>query len=532
LSQSNTEVRGTATTHPGPVPRLSVQGITKTFPGVVALDDVFFEAFPGEIHAMVGENGAGKSTLMHIVAGVYRPDRGSMWIDGKPYTPEDEKAAQLAGVAMVFQEGSLFPPLNIAENIFSGRQPLTRYGSIDFKQMRQATRKLLLELEVDLDPETPVIDLSPSQRQLVEIAKALSHQVRILILDEPTSSLTISEARLLFKVIRQLARRGVAVVYVSHRLAEVFEIADRVTVLKDGQVTGLREISQTSPDELIHLEVGRELSLEPDPTRPPADAPVVLEVENLAVLPVKEASFKVRAGEIVCLAGLVGAGRTELCEGIFGIRHRSSGHIRVDGVEIDPRHPLDAMQAGIGMVPEDRREAGLFLSMSVAANITAANMDIVSQGGIIADREVERLSRRMVDSLRIVTPGLEREVMYLSGGNQQKVLLGRWLARNPRILIVDEPTRGVDVGSKSDLYGILRELARNGVALLVVSSDLPEVLALAHRIVVMSEGRTVGELDAHQAEEVTILQMATPKGVAAEEGEATEDSRARDERRE
>lgn len=419
---------------------------------------------------------------------------------------------------MVFQEGSLFPSLNIAENIFAGRQPVTSLGMVDFQQIHNHTKDLLRELDLSVDYRVLVSDLSPSQRQLVEIAKALSQQVRILILDEPTSSLTISEARQLFKILHRLAERGVAVIYVTHRLAEVFEVADRVTVLKDGRVTGVRRIVETTQDELIHLEVGRELSFAPDPIRAPADAPVVLEVEDVVAPGVANASLRVREGEIVCLAGLVGAGRTELCESIFGIRQLVSGRMWVGGTEFTPRHPLDAMQAGIGMVPEDRREAGLFLAMSVAANIVAANMDSVSRNGTIIDAEVERLASRMAETLNIVTPNLEREVMFLSGGNQQKVLLARWLARRPRLLIIDEPTRGVDVGTKSDLYSLLRELARKGVALLVVSSDLPEVLALAHKIVVMSEGRTVGELDASQADEVTILQIATPGGVAREGG--------------
>jgi ABC-type sugar transport system ATPase subunit len=473
---------------------------------------------PGEIHAMVGENGAGKSTLMHIVAGVYPADKGKMELDGKPYNPEDEKAAQQAGVAMVFQEGSLFPPLSVAENIFAGRQPANRFNIVDFKDMSRQTKELLKDLEVDIDPTALVADLSPSQRQLVDIAKALSQQVRLLILDEPTSSLTISEARNLFRILHRLAERGVAVVYVTHRLAEVFEVAHRVTVLKDGKVTGVRKIGETTPDELIHLEVGRELSFEPSTGAPTEEAPVVLEVEDLVAPPVKNASFKVRAGEIVCLAGLVGAGRTELCETIFGIRKRVSGSIRVNGVEITPGHPADAMRASIGMVPEERREEGLFLPMSVAKNIVVTNMDTVSRNGVVNNQAVKQLANQFVESLRIVTPSIEREVMYLSGGNQQKVLLGKWLARKPKLLIVDEPTRGVDVGAKSELYAILRDLAKNGIALLVVSSDLPEVLALAHRIVVMSEGCTVGELNARQADEVTILQMATPKSMASEGG--------------
>jgi len=501
-------------------PRLSLQGISKRFPGVVALDDVSFEVAPGEIHAMVGENGAGKSTLMHIVAGVYHPDNGRMAMDGQPYHPDDEKAAQQAGVAIVFQEGSLFPSLSVAENIFAGRQPVVAFGLVDFARMERHTRELLHDLEVDLAPLTLVALLSPGQRQLVEIAKALSQQVQLLILDEPTSSLTIGEARHLFKILRRLAQRGVGIVYVTHRLGEVFEIADRVTVLRDGQVTGVRTIAETSPDELIQLEVGRALSFAPDPAWSLTGAPLVLDVQDLVAPPVRHARLQVRAGEIVCLAGLVGAGRSELCEAIFGIRSLVSGHIHINGVPLKPHHPLDAMRVGVGMVPEDRREAGLFMEMSIAANIAVANMETLSRNGLVDERAVERLAAQSVASLHVATPDVERQVLYLSGGNQQKVLLARWLARQPKLLIVDEPTRGVDVGAKADVYSILRDLAKNGVALLVVSSDLQEVLALAHRIVVMADGHTVGELDPRQADEFSILQLATPRGIAPEGGRA------------
>jgi ABC-type sugar transport system ATPase subunit len=494
--------------------RLTASQLTKSFPGVLALDNVSLEVLPGEIHALVGENGAGKSTLMHIIAGVHRPDKGVLEIDGEPYTPIDEKSAEKSGVAMVFQEGSLFPPLSVAENIFAGRQPINNLGMIDFELMNKRSAELLAQLEADISPSTPVMQLTPSQRQLVDIAKALSQQVRLLILDEPTSSLTISEARHLFKVIRQMTAGGVSIIYVTHRLAEVFEIADRVTVLKDGKLSGSRKISETTSAELIQMEVGRELSSLPSGDPPLKNAPVVLEIENLTAYPVSNASLKVHAGEIVCLAGLVGAGRTELCEAIFGVRKVESGHIRLNGKEITPHHPSEAMSSEIGMVPEERREAGLFVEMSIAANIAAANLNIVSKNGVILDTEVNRLASSYKDSLRIATPSIEREVMFLSGGNQQKVLLGKWLARKPKLLIVDEPTRGVDVGAKAELYVILRELAKSGVALLVVSSDLPEVLVLAHKIVVMSEGCTVGELDANEADEVTILQMAIPKSMA------------------
>jgi len=497
------------------IPRLSVLNVTKTFPGVKALDDVSLEVLPGEIHAIVGENGAGKSTLMHIIAGVYPPDVGGMEVDEKLYLPLDEMEAQKTGIAMVFQEGSLFPPLSIAENIFAGRQPVKNLGMIDFHIMEKQTKDLLKDLDLDIDPSTRVRYLSPSQRQLVEIAKALSQKVQILILDEPTSSLTINEARNLFKILRSLADRGVAVIYVTHRLAEVFEVADRVTVLKDGKVTGVREIKNTTADELIFLEVGRELSFKPTMERVKGDSPVMLEIENLSAMPVDNASLRVKAGEIVCLAGLVGAGRTELCETIFGIRKRTAGVIRVRGEEVNPQHPIDAMRVGIAMVTEDRRDGGIFPSMSVTENVISANLDRVTRNSMINNGEAKKLTQNSVKTLNIITPSLDRAVMFLSGGNQQKVLLARWLARKPEILIVDEPTRGIDVGAKSDLYAILRELAKSGVAVLVVSSDLPEVLALAHHIVVMSEGKTVGEMDAREATEVKILQMATPKNVAS-----------------
>ena len=499
-------------------PRLQATGICKAFPGVRALDEVGLEVRAGEIHALVGENGAGKSTLMHIISGVYRPDQGSMWLDGQAYSPADEKDAQEAGVAIVFQEGSLFPPLSIAENIFAGRQPTTDFGTIRFAGMRQETQRLLAELDAPLNPDTKVADLSPGQRQLVEIAKALSHQVRVLILDEPTSSLTISEARHLFMIVRRMAQAGVAIIFVTHRLGEVFETADRVTVLKDGRYMGTRVIRDTTADELIQLEVGRELTFARDDHRPAVDAPVVLAVRDLHADPVVSATLDVRAGEIVCLAGLVGAGRTELCEAIFGARPRQSGRVELLGNTLDARHPLDAMQAGIGMVPEDRRDAGLFLAMGVSHNILAGNMASVSRAGVLDFKAIETLAQRYIGSLRIATPSSDREVVFLSGGNQQKVLLARWLERAPRLLIVDEPTRGVDVGAKAEVYAILRQLARSGVALLVVSSDLPEVLALAHRIVVMSEGCTVGELDAAQADEVAVLQLAMPKGMLNREG--------------
>jgi ribose transport system ATP-binding protein/rhamnose transport system ATP-binding protein len=492
-------------------PRLALHHVIRTFPGVRAVDDVSFEVRRGEVHALIGENGAGKSTLMHLVAGVYQPDSGAIELDGISIVGLNEQGAADAGIAMVYQERSLVGALSVAENVYAGRQPVNALGVIRRAPMHEGTRRILADLEVDIDPRTPVAQLSPGQQQMVEIAKGLSHQLKLLILDEPTSSLTINEGRHLFRVIRRLAAQGVAVVYVSHRMAEVFEISDRVTVMKDGRVTGVRETAAVTQSELIALMVGRELSFEPDRRRAATDAAIALKVRDLVAAPVASASFALRYGEIVCLAGLVGAGRTEVCEAIFGARPIQSGSVLVDGRELQARSPADAMVAGISMLPEDRKESGLFTDFTITANVVAANLAAYTRSGLLAKAAMRQVSQRYTDELRIATPSVDREVRFLSGGNQQKVLLAKWLARHPRILIVDEPTRGVDVGAKADLYRILRDLAASGIALLVVSSDLPEVLALAHRIVVMSEGRVVGELDAATATEIAILELAAPR---------------------
>ena len=488
--------------------RLVIKNVVKTFPGVKAVDGVSLDIAPGEIHALIGENGAGKSTLMHLVAGVYAPDSGSIALDGEVLTGRSEQAMADAGIAMVFQERSLVGALSVAENIYAGRQPANRFGIISKKPMLDGAARILADLEVDIDPRTSVDQLSPGQQQMVEIAKGLSHELKLIILDEPTSSLTIGEARHLFRVVRRLAGQGISVIYVSHRMAEIFEISQRITVLRDGRVTGVRKTSEVKAAELISLMVGRELSFEPDKQRAPKDAAMALEVENLTAPRVHGASFNLRYGEILCLAGLLGAGRTETCEAVFGARPITSGTIRVNGVEIRPRSPRDAMAAGISMLPEDRKDGGLFMDFSIVKNMAAANLEAYTHRGLLSEAETRAMAKHYVEALRIATPGIDREVRSLSGGNQQKVLLAKWLAREPRILIVDEPTRGVDVGSKADIYRILRSLAAGGMAILVVSSDLPEVLALAHRIAVMADGRVVGELDAAGATEVKILELA------------------------
>jgi ABC-type sugar transport system ATPase subunit len=490
-------------------PRLEIRDLCKTFPGVRALDDVAMVVAPGEIRALLGENGAGKSTLGKIVAGVYGRDKGAVLVDGIEIGAIDEKSAGELGIGIVHQEGSLVPQLSVAENIFAGRQPTKWLGQVDRRLMRRSAEALIAKLGVAIDPTLKVAALSSAQAQIVEIAKALSRDLRILILDEPTAALTLTETEKLFDVVRGLARAGVSIIYISHRLAEIFALCHSVTVLKDGRLAGTRNVAETSTDELIRMMVGREVHLSRDSGGRSLGAPV-LEASDVCAPPlVSSASATVHAGEIVCLAGLIGSGRSEFCEAIFGARRRRGGTVRVAGKPIDPQGPWDGKHAGIGMVPEDRKAAGLFLGMDLVNNIAATVLSKVSSGISFSNSKAEALTRRFVDELRIATPGVRQIVGNLSGGNQQKVLLAKWLAMEPKLLIVDEPTRGVDVGARSEIYRLLRALADKGVALLVVSSELPEVLALADRIVVMAEGRTVGELWGEGATEEQVLRLAT-----------------------
>lgn len=493
----------------GAPPRLEVRQVSKAFPGVQALDRVSLTIRPAEIHAILGENGAGKSTLGKIVAGVYGRDSGSVILDGREVGNLDEREAGRLGIGVVHQEGSLTRTLSVADNVFAGRQPAGFLGRVDEKAMTERTAAILAQLGVALDPRAQVSELSSAQAQVVEIAKALSQDLRLLILDEPSAALTLTETDRLFAVLRRLRADGVSIIYVSHRMAEIFALCDRVTVLKDGRVTGVRAIPETDTDELIRLMVGRDVQFARTQGKP-APGPVRLEVRRVAAAPfVRDASLTVRSGEIVCLAGLVGSGRSETCETVFGARTRTAGEILVDGKPVRFSGPWDAMKAGIGMVPEDRKDGGLFLGMDIAQNIASTVLDKVSSGIVISDARADALAERFVRDLRIATPSVRRAVGDLSGGNQQKVLIAKWLALSPRVLIVDEPTRGVDVGARAEIYRILRELAGQGLALLVVSSDLPEVLTLADRIVVMADGRTVGEIDGDQADEESILRLAT-----------------------
>jgi ribose transport system ATP-binding protein/rhamnose transport system ATP-binding protein len=484
--------------------------VTKSFPGVVALKAVSFDVYPGEIHALVGENGAGKSTLMKIVAGLETPDEGAVLLNGVSADVVHDDGRGRDGVGMVHQERSLVETLTVAENVYANNPPRGPLGFIHTRRMVRQAAEIFARLEEPIDSRTKVQRLSPAQQQMAEIAKALAGEPRVLILDEPTAALTMSETEVLFHVLRRLRAEGVAIVYISHRLAEVFEIGDRVTVLKDGEVTGSAAVSDVDEDRLIHLMVGRELSFERARDRAAQDAPVLLEVEGLASAPeVSDVSFRVRRGEIVCLAGLIGAGRSEACEAVFGVRKRTGGTVRVSGRVERIKSPADARRLGLAYVPEDRKSSGLFLDFSIVENIVAANLESVSGRAFISKGKARSLARETVERLGVIAYGVDQTVGQLSGGNQQKVLLGRWLATDPKVLIVDEPTRGVDVGARAQIYELLRGLARNGLAVVVVSSDLPEVLTLAHRIVVVRNGRTAGELDGATATEEEVVRLAT-----------------------
>ncbi len=489
--------------------RLEVRDVTKTFPGVRALDRVSLGVGRGEIHALLGENGAGKSTLSKIVSGIYAADRGEIVLDGRKLSRLTEAEAGRIGIGVVHQEGSLVAQLSVGENIFAGRQPTKWLNMVDRGTMHRRAKALLDRLGVDIDPAELVQNVSPAQRQVIEIAKALSRDLRVLILDEPTAALTLNETHALFRVARQLAAEGVSIIYVSHRLAEIFELCDRVTVLKDGRWVDTLDVADTDTDELIRLMVGRELHFQRD-TSARSFGEVVLEARNISSgVAVRDASLSVRRGEIVCLAGLVGAGRTELCEAIFGARHYSAGDIALLGKPFRPRSPRHAIGEGIAMVCEDRKESGLFLDRSLVDNIVVTVLGDVANGVEISAAKSKALAASFVDALDIATPSVRQVVGNLSGGNQQKVLLAKWLAVRPDLLIVDEPTRGVDAGARTEIYKILRQRAADGVALIVISSDLPEVLTLADRIVVMAEGRTTGELPGDTADEVSIMNLAT-----------------------
>jgi ribose transport system ATP-binding protein len=495
-----------------PPPLLEARAISKRYPGVQALDRVDLTARAGQVLAVVGENGAGKSTLMKILAGVERPDGGELRIEGEPTVLPSVRAAQEFGIALIHQELNLADNLDVAGNVFLGREP--QYGGVlglvQKSRLRQETKTWLERVGLDCQPSAPVAALSIAQRQLVEIAKALSTGARLLIMDEPTSSLTQGEAERLFEVVRELVSGGVAVIYISHRLGEVKELADRVLVLRDGRAVGELKRGDVSHDAMVRLMVGRDIA-QFYPRQTHSRGQPLLEVHGLRVpgRPQHALSFVVHAGELVGIAGLVGAGRTELLRVLFGIDRPIAGIMGLAGEPYSPQGPADAIRHGVALVPEDRKLQGLILEMSVRNNVSLAALRQHQRLGWIARRREKRLARQLAEQLAIRTPSLNQSVGYLSGGNQQKVVLAKWLALKPRVLLLDEPTRGIDVGAKEEIYQLMERLAAQGVAVLFVSSEMEEILGMSDRALVMHEGMLAGELTRGELTEQAVMHLAT-----------------------
>jgi inositol transport system ATP-binding protein len=488
---------------------LELHHVCKGYPGVAALDDVSLELRHGTVHGLIGENGAGKSTLMKIVAGVCAPDSGELRLAGRSVRLDSPRAALAHGIAMIHQELNLMPSMSVAENIWIRREPVNALGLVNHRELNRRTRALLDGLAIDIDPATEVGALPIALRQMVEIARALSYESRLVIMDEPTSALTERDAERLFGVIRDLRVRGVGIFYVTHRMEELFALADEISVLRDGRHVSTGRASDLSRDALIRMMVGRELAPLPA-AAPAAHGPVMLRVRDLKVPGgLHPVSFELHAGEILGIAGLVGSGRSELAATLFGLTPATSGSIQVGGAEVTFDSPQRAIACGLGFVTEDRKDTGCFLGLSVLENleISVLERDFV-RGGFVRGAAARAACGRMASALRVRTPGLDERIENLSGGNQQKVLLGRWLLTRPRILILDEPTRGVDVAAKAEIHALIARLAAEGTAVLMISSELPEILAMSHRIMVMQDGRVAGILERAAADQVTIMGLA------------------------
>ncbi len=475
---------------------LEMKNITKNFPGVQALKGVDFNVRAGEIHALIGENGAGKSTLMKCLIGIHGQTSGDIYFDGKLIENYNTAQALKMGISMIHQELSPIEHRSIAENIWLGREPKNKIGLVDHKQMFKQTEEVLKSIDLHVSPKTLIKELTVAKIQMIEIAKAISYDAKLIIMDEPTSALTNKEIEQLFSIMRKLKEKGTSIIYISHKLEEIFQICDRVTVLRDGEYIGTEDIDTIDTQTLVKMMVGRDIkNMFPKIKCPIGD--IRLEVNNLSSYGVFEnISFSVRKGEIFGIAGLVGAGRTEIIETLFGIRTRTSGSIKIDGKEIDIQSPEDAKNAGMGLLTEDRRLNGIIPVLSVGDNTIVANLKkYVKKNGLFDHKESENDVNKYIESLRIVTPSIEQRIMNLSGGNQQKCLIARWLLTNPEILIMDEPTRGIDVGAKAEIYKLMCEIASQGKSIIMISSELPEVMAMSDRIMIIHEGRNAGILD-------------------------------------
>lgn len=491
-----------------------MEGIEKTFPGVHALSQCRFELRAGEVHALVGENGAGKSTLMKVLTGVYRKDAGRICYKGEEAEISNPKAAQELGISIIYQEFNLMPHLTVAQNIFIGREPRQGIGFfLNEKVMNQRTDELLAMIHLHIDPRTKVSNLTVAKQQMVEIAKALSYHSEVLIMDEPTAALTETEIADLFRIIRQLREKGVGIIYISHRLEELKLISDRVTVMRDGRYIDTVLTRETEIDKIINMMVGREIYATFHSDLTGASREIVLEVKNLnRGCAIKNVSFNLKKGEILGFAGLMGAGRTEVARAIFGADPVDSGEVYVKGRKIKITSPSDAVAQGIGYLSEDRKRYGLALGMDLETNLVLAAMKkFLGFFGWIKHGKTHAVAQSITDELKIKTPGINQKVKHLSGGNQQKVVVGKWLVRDCDILIFDEPTRGIDVGAKSEIYKLLNSLTESGKSIIMISSELSEIMRMSHRIIVMCEGRITGELNTREATQERIMQYATKR---------------------
>ncbi len=489
---------------------LEVDDVRKEFPGVVALDNVKFKLRAGTVHALMGENGAGKSTLMKIVAGIYTPDSGSFKLRGQDIRLKNPLDALENGIAMIHQELNLMGPMSVAENIWIRREPTNRFGFINHGEMQRRTEELFKRLNIDIDPTVEVRSLSVANRQMVEIAKAVSFNSDVLIMDEPTSALTEREVDHLFRIIRALKADGKGIIYITHKMNELFEIADEVSVFRDGKYIATKSSSELTRDEIIRMMVGRDISqMFPKLTVPIGD--VVLSVRNLSLNGVfKDVSFDVRAGEILGIAGLVGSGRSNIAEAIFGVTPATDGTISIHGKPVTMSSPAIAMAHGMAFLTEDRKETGCFLLLDIQENTQMAVLqNKYVKYGFVQRGQLAKDSQAMANTLRVRTPDMQEPIINLSGGNQQKVLISRWLLTKPRILILDEPTRGIDVGAKAEIHRLVSELARDGVAVIMISSEMPEVLGMSDRIMVIHEGRVTGFLDRGEADQIKIMELAS-----------------------
>ncbi len=487
-------------------PLLRVNGVSKEFPGVKALDNISLEVYQGEVLCLAGENGAGKSTLIKVLSGIYFPEEGEIWFDGKQSNFKKPLDSLEAGISVVHQEHKLIENLTVAENVFFGRFPMKK-GLIDFKKMYADTEEIIKKLGLNIQARTVVEKLTSSQSQMVEIAKAYSRNAKLMILDEPSSSITDTELEVLLNLINQLKKEGKAFIYITHKLKEMFVIGDRVVVLKDGKKTGECRMKGLDEDRIVAMMVGRDIG-KVFPTKKRNVGEEILRVEHLSNDVVNDVNFYIKHGEIVGFSGLVGSGRSEVAESIFGYRRKTEGKFFIDGEEQDIKRPKDAIRAGIGFVTEDRKKTGAIQNKGVAFNITFAQIQSIIKKGFLNKRSEEEIAGFYVDMLKIKTPSLYQEVQNLSGGNQQKVILSKWLLTKSKLLICDEPTKGIDVGTKQEFYQILNHLAEEGVAIMLISSELPEIIGLSDRVYVMREGRIRGELSGSELSEENIAKYA------------------------